>query len=78
MPAVRLGLPYPLLGDADLTLTNALRLPAFEVAGLVLLKRLTLVVRDGRIERVFYPVFPPDLHAREVLAWLSSTAAAGS
>ncbi|MGZ3641146.1 MAG: peroxiredoxin [Candidatus Limnocylindrales bacterium] len=68
--ATRLGLPFEVLSDADLRLTRALRLPTFEVAGMTLLKRLTLVVRGGRIEHVFYPVFPPDRHAEEVLAWL--------
>ena len=68
--AGRLALPFPILSDADLALTNALRLPTFEVAGLTLLKRLTLVASNGRIEHVFYPVFPPDSHAAEVLAWL--------
>jgi peroxiredoxin len=68
--AARLGLPFALLSDADLRLAGALELPTFAVDGLMLLKRLTLVVRDGRIEHVFYPVFPPDGHAAEVLAWL--------
>jgi peroxiredoxin len=68
--AERLELPFPLLSDADLTLATALRLPTFEVGGLKLLKRLTLIVRAGRIEHVFYPVFPPDSHADDVLAWL--------
>ena len=66
----RLGLPFPILSDAELKLKRALRLPALEVAGQTLIKRLTLVVRDGAIEHVFYPVFPPDRHAGEVLAWL--------
>ena len=66
----RLRLPFPLLTDIDLALTRALRLPTFEAAGHTLLKRLTLVVRDGGIEHVFYPVFPPDTHAAEVLDWL--------
>jgi peroxiredoxin len=66
----RLDLPFPLLSDAELELTRALQLPTFDVAGLTLLKRLTLVVRDGGIEHVFYPVFPPDTHAAEVLEWL--------
>ena len=52
-------------------LTDALRLPTFEFEGERLLKRLTLVVLAGRMEHVFYPVFPPDRHAEEVLAWLS-------
>jgi peroxiredoxin len=68
----RLGLQFPFLSDRELELTRALRLPTFEVAGVTLLKRLTLVVREGRIEHVWYPVFPPDTHAAEVVAWLSS------
>jgi peroxiredoxin len=68
--ATRLQLPFPLLSDADLTLTRALDLPAFTVAEQVLLKRLTLVVREGAIEHAFYPVFPPDEHAGDVLEWL--------
>jgi len=68
--AERLELPFPLLSDADLDLTRALELPTFTVAGHTLLKRLTLVVRDGVIEHVFYPVFPPDTHAQAVLAWV--------
>ena len=67
----RLGLPFPVLSDAELALTRALRLPTFEAAGETLIKRLTLVIADGRIEHVFYPVFPPDAHAGEVLAWLA-------
>jgi peroxiredoxin len=66
----RLGLPFPLLSDEGLRLTRALDLPTHVIAGQTLLKRLTLVVRDGRIEHVFYPVFPPDTHAAEVLTWL--------
>jgi len=68
--AERLHLPFPLLSDADLVLTRALRLPTFSVAGQTLLARLTLVIRSGVIEHVFYPVFPPDSHAGEVLTWL--------
>ena len=70
--ADRLHLPFPLLSDADLLLTRALDLPTFTVAGQTLLKRLTLVVREGAIEHVFYPVFPPDAHATEVLEWLGA------
>jgi peroxiredoxin len=66
----RLGLPFALLSDADGELTRALRLPTFAAADQTLLKRLTLVLREGRVEHVFYPVFPPDGHAAEVLAWL--------
>lgn len=68
--AERLRLPFPLVSDADLLLTRALDLPTFVVAGETLLRRFTLVVRDGFIEHVCYPVFPPDDHATEVLAWL--------
>jgi peroxiredoxin len=65
--AERLHLPFPVLSDEHLELTQALGLPTFETQGWTLLKRLTLVIDDGRISRVFYPVFPPDSHAAEVL-----------
>ena len=68
--AERLHLPFSLLSDASLRLTRALRLPSFQTSGMTLLKRLTLIVRDGVIEKVFYPVFPPDRDAETVLAWL--------
>ena len=68
--AERLGLPFPVLSDERLELTRALRLPTFETNGWTLLRRLTLVIDDGRISHVFYPVFPPDRHAHEVLSWL--------
>jgi peroxiredoxin len=68
--AERLHLPFPLLSDERLELASALRLPTFEAGGETLLKRLTLIARDGRIEKVFYPVFPPDKNADEVLIWL--------
>jgi peroxiredoxin len=68
--ADRLALPFPILSDERLALAEALRLPTFEAAGQTLIKRLTLLVREGSIERVWYPVFPPDAHASEVLAWL--------
>ena len=68
----RLRLPFELLSDEQFKLTTALRLPTFDVAGRRLLKRLTLVVFERRIEKVFYPIFPPDRHAGEVLAYLSS------
>jgi peroxiredoxin (alkyl hydroperoxide reductase subunit C) len=70
--ATRLHLPYSLLSDADLDLTRALSLPTFEAGGVVLLRRLTLVVRDGVVEHLWYPVFPPDSHAQEVLTWLQA------
>ena len=69
--AERLQLPFALLSDADLQFTRALKLPTFAAAGQTLLKRLTLVIRDGHVEHVFYPVFPPDGHAQEVLRWLT-------
>lgn len=68
----RLHLPFALLSDDRLELTRALNLPTFEVNGLTLLKRLTLIVRNSRIEHVFYPVFPPDAHASEVLDWINA------
>ena len=68
----RLEVPFDVLSDEHLALTRALRLPTFTVEGMTLLKRLTLIVRDTRIEHVFYPVFPPDKHAEEVIAWLKA------
>jgi len=68
--AERLHLPFPLLSDEQLALTNALRLPTMQVAGLTLIKRLAMAIDDGRITKVFYPVFPPDRNAGDVLAWL--------
>lgn len=67
----RLHLPFALLSDADLAFTQALHLPTFEFAGMTLIKRLTLIIVDGEIIKVFYPVFPPDQNAVEVLGWLS-------
>ncbi|MFL5420722.1 MAG: peroxiredoxin [Myxococcales bacterium] len=69
--ATRLHLPFPLLSDAGLALTRALRLPTFEVDGMTLLKRVTLVIDAGRIAHVFYPVFPPDQNAAAVVEWLA-------
>lgn len=68
--AVRLALPFEILSDAEFRLCDALRLPTFEVNGMRLLKRLTLIVRGGLIEHVFYPVFPPNENAGQVLRWL--------
>ncbi len=68
--ASRLHLPFPVLSDEKLVLTNALNLPTMEVAGLTLIKRLALIIDDARITHVFYPVFPPDRNAGDVLAWL--------
>jgi len=73
--AEREHLPFPMLSDEQFALTRALRLPTFETSGMTLLKRLTLVIHDGIIEHVFYPVFPPDQNATEVAAWLRSRGA---
>jgi peroxiredoxin len=68
--AGRAGLPYPLLSDARLLLRDELRLPTFTSGQLELYRRITLIVRDGVIVKVFYPVFPPDRNAAGVAAWL--------
>jgi peroxiredoxin len=68
----RLHLPFELLSDMELSFARALRLPTFEVEAMALIKRLTLIIRDGRVEKVFYPVFPSDRNASEVIAWLSA------
>jgi peroxiredoxin len=70
--ASRLHLPFPVLSDEKLKLTRALRLPTMEVAGLTMLKRLTLIIDEGRISHVLYPVFPPDRNAADVLDWLKT------
>lgn len=66
----RLHLPFQLLSDADLQLKQQMRLPTFKVAGMELYKRLTLVLVDGQVDHVFYPVFPPDQSAAQVLSYL--------
>jgi peroxiredoxin len=66
----RLHLPFELLSDERFEWIDALLLPTFELAGTRFVKRITLVARDGMIEKVFYPVFPPDRNAEEVAAWL--------
>jgi peroxiredoxin len=68
--AERLHLPFELLSDEKLAFARALKLPTFEVEGMTLIKRLTLIARNGAIEKVFYPVFPPDRNAGDVLGWL--------
>jgi peroxiredoxin len=68
--AERLHLPFPLLSDERLALARGLRLPTMQAAGMTLIKRLALVIDDGTIAKAFYPVFPPDRNAAEVLAWL--------
>jgi peroxiredoxin len=66
----RLHLPFAILSDAALRLTRTLKLQTFDVAGMTLLKRMAWVIDDGVITRVFYPVFPPDQSAEDVIAWL--------
>lgn len=68
----RLKLPFQLLSDAEGWLAGALSLPTFEAGGRRLLKRMALIARGGKIAAVFYPVFPPDRNAADVLAWLES------
>lgn len=70
--AERLHLPFPILSDEHLALTQALRLPTFQTSGMTLLKRLTLIINDAKIEHVFYPVFPPDRNAKDVIVWLAA------
>jgi peroxiredoxin len=69
----RLHLPFPVLSDAGLGVARAIKLPTFSVAGMTLLKRMALVIDDGVIGKVFYPVFPPDKNAEEVIAWLQAS-----
>jgi peroxiredoxin len=72
--AQRLHLPFQILSDEKLEVTTAMGLPTFEVEGVVLLRRVTLVLFHGRVEKVFYPVFPPDKNAEAVLRWLGAEA----
>ena len=72
--AGRLHLPFPLLSDAGFRMADALSLPKFEADGMMLLKRMAWVVQDGRIEKVFYPVFPPDRNAADVIEYLRNSA----
>ena len=73
--AQRLHLPFPILSDAALKFARALNLPTFSAAGMTLLKRMALVIDDGAITKAFYPVFPPDRNAEEVIAWLRASRA---
>jgi peroxiredoxin len=70
--ADREHIPFPLLSDGDLRLAAEIGLPTFETAGMTLYRRLTLVAEAGRIVKAFYPVFPPDRNAADVLAWLAT------
>jgi peroxiredoxin len=71
--AEREHIPYPLLSDHEHALADAMGLPTFETSGLRLYKRLTFVAEQGRIVKVFYPVFPPDRNAADVIAWLEGS-----
>ena len=70
--AERLQLRFPIVSDSNFELTKLLILPTFEVEGKTLLKRLTMIIQDGVIVKVFYPVFPPNENAEEVLEWLDA------
>jgi len=71
--ATRLHLPFAILSDEKLALAKALKLPTFTTSGMTLLKRMALVIDDGVITKAFYPVFPPDKNAAEVVAWLQAS-----
>jgi peroxiredoxin len=71
--ATRLHLPFAILSDEKLAFTKALQLPTFTTSGMTLLKRMALVIDDGMITKAFYPVFPPDKNAEEVIAWLQAS-----
>jgi peroxiredoxin len=71
--AERNAMPFPVVSDPKLRLRAALGLPTFRTSGLELYKRMAIVARDGTIEKVFYPVFPPDRNAADVVAWLTAT-----
>jgi peroxiredoxin len=73
--AQRLHLPFPLLSDAQLQLKSAIGLPTFFTSGMTLYRRMAMVLEDATIVRVFYPVFPPDKNAEEVIAWLRTRSA---
>lgn len=68
--AARLHLPFPLLSDANMKLCEALQLPTFEAAGMKLMKRFTLLLRDGEVKKVDYPIFPSNTAATRALAML--------
>lgn len=74
----RLQLPYPLLSDSELTMTQAWELPTFSVGGLTLTRRITIFLMNGIVDGIIYPVFPPDQSAQSALAWLHDRAAPDS
>ena len=69
----RLHLPFAILSDEDLKLTRAMRLPTFEVDGMTLIRRMAWVIDDGVVTKAFYPVFPPDRSASQVMDWLQAS-----
>jgi len=73
--AERIELPFPILSDPDLEMKATLRLPTFIASGMELYCRLTLVIRNGKIVHTFYPIFPPDTHAADVVEWLANNPA---
>ena len=74
----RLHVPFEVLSDVDLAFVRALRLPTFDIEGMTLVKRLTLVLSRQHVEKVFYPIFPPDTHAAAVIDWLRRNPIGGS
>ncbi len=72
----RLGVPFAILSDADFAFQRALKLPTFDAGGTLFLTRLTLVVEDGMLRHIFYPVPEPETHAEAVLAWLAANGVA--
>lgn len=73
----RFHLPYPMLSDPELSLAKAMDLPTFKAQGMTLYARLTMVMDGPTVEHVFYPIFPADTHADEVVAWLQSNPSRG-
>jgi peroxiredoxin len=69
----RLHLPYDLLSDEKLEFIKEMKMPTFEWEGLLLIKRCTLAVRDGKVEHVWYPVFPPNENSTEIISWLQKS-----
>jgi peroxiredoxin len=69
---IRLHLPFDLLSDCDLNFANTLKLPIFKIDNKHLIKRVTLIVKNGNIVKVFYPIFPPDRNADDVISWLKA------
>jgi len=72
--AERLHLPFPLVSDRGLDFISSLSIPTMEVEGMVLSKRVTIIGEGGVIKKVFYPVFPPNENANQVLSNLREQA----